>query len=199
MKNIDGKNKQVKKSKTKSKTEAKTEKRIIHLHTDIDEQQAENIVKDLLKLDNSKEKGDITFYINSPGGRVSSGLAIYDAMQMIKSDVKTVCIGHCASMAAVLLSGGSKGKRFITSNSEVMIHEVSTLTAGKLGDVKVNLEHTSKVNERLIKLLVENTGQSEKQITKDILKDKWFNADEAIKYGLVDKVLTKENIKELLK
>ena len=199
MKNIDGKNKQVKKSKTKSKTEAKTEKRIIHLHTEIEDQQAENIVKDLLKMDNAKSKGDITIYINSPGGKVSAGLAIYDAMQMIKSDIRTICIGRCASMASVLLSGGTKGKRFITSNSEVMIHEVSTLTAGKLGEVKVNFEHTSKVNERLIKLLVENTGQSLKQITKDTLKDKWFNADEAIKYGLVDKILTKENIKELLK
>jgi len=188
--------KQVKK-KTDLKVASKInlfDKNIIRLYKDIGEAQAEEIVSDLLKLDSIKDKKDITFYINSPGGNISHGLAIYDTMKMIKSDIKTICIGRCASMAAILLSGGTKGKRFITPNSEVMIHEVSTVSMGKIGDVKVNFEHTTKMNECMIKLLSDNTGQSIEQIKNDILKDKWFNAEEAIEYGLVDKVLTKNEI-----
>ena len=188
--------KQVKK-KTDPKVASKInlfDKNIICLYKDIGEAQAEEIVRDLLKLDSIKSKKDITFYINSPGGNTSHGLAIYDTMRMIKSDIKTVCIGRCASMAAILLSGGTKGKRYITPNSEVMIHEVSAVSMGKIADVKVNFEHITKVSERMIKILSDNTGQSIEQIKNDILKDKWFNAEEAIEYGLVDKVLTKNEI-----
>ena len=133
-------------------------------------------------------------YINSPGGSVSDGMAIYDAMQMVKSDVITICIGRCASMASVLLSGGTKGKRYITPNSEVMIHEVSTFSMGKIGDVKVNVDHSNTLNERIIKLLANNTGKSKKQIREALKKDKWFNAEEAINYGVIDRILTKNPI-----
>lgn len=190
------------KRKTKKDTKPKTpsnvnlfDNRIIRLNKTIDAEVAENIVDQLLKLDTIKSKKDIIFYINSPGGAVSAGMAIYDAMQMVKSDVKTICIGRCASMAAVLLSGGTKGKRYITPNSEVMIHEVSSFNMGKVGELKIDYEHTNTLNERIIKLLAENTGKTIKQVRHDIqLKDRWFNAEEALKYGLGDKILTKNLI-----
>lgn len=190
------------KKKTKKEPKIKTpsdvnlfDNRIIRLNKTIDAEVAEEIVEQLLKLDTIKSKKDIIFYINSPGGTVASGMAIYDAMQMVKSDVRTICIGRCASMAAVLLSGGTKGKRYITPNSEVMIHEVSSFNMGKIGELKINYEHTNTLNERIIKLLAENTGKTVKQVRHDIqLKDRWFNAEEALKYGLGDKILTKNLI-----
>lgn len=164
--------------------------RIIKLSKTIDAEESEKIIDQLLKLDAMKSNKDITFYINSPGGSVSDGMAIYDAMQMVKSDIKTICIGRCSSMAAVLLSGGTKGKRFITPNSEVMIHEVSSFNMGKIGELKINFEHSNTLNERVIKLLAHNTGKKEKQIRNDIqLKDRWFTAKEALNYGLVDKII----------
>lgn len=190
------------KRKTKKDTKPKTpsnvnlfDNRIIRLNKTIDAEVAENIVDQLLKLDTIKSKKDIIFYINSLGGAVSAGMAIYDAMQMVKNDIKTICIGRCASMAAVLLSGGTKGKRYITPNSEVMIHEVSSFNMGKVGELKIDYEHTNTLNEQIIKLLAENTGKTVKQVRKDIqLKDRWFNAEEALKYGLGDKILTKNLI-----
>ena len=193
-----------KKTKSNKKKDIKEKKpsdinlfdnRIIRLNTDINSEEADKIVEQLLKLDTIKSNKDIIFYINSPGGLVSAGLAIYDAMQLVKSNVKTICIGRCSSMAAVLLSGGTKGKRYITPNSEVMIHEVSSFSGGKIGEIKVSYEHSNTLNERLMKILADNTGKSIKQIKKDtLLKDKWFNAEEAIKYGLVDKILTNSDI-----
>ena len=190
------------KKKTKKEPKIKTpsdvnlfDNRIIRLNKTIDAEVAEEIVEQLLKLDTIKSKKDIIFYINSPGGTVASGMAIYDAMQMVKSDVRTICMGRCASMAAILLSGGTKGKRYITPNSEVMIHEVSSFNMGKVGELKINYEHTNTLNERIIKLLAENTGKTIKQVRHDIqLKDRWFNAEEALKYGLGDKILTKNLI-----
>ncbi len=167
--------------------------RIIKLSKTIDAEESEKIIDQLLKLDTMKSNKDITFYINSPGGSVSDGMAIYDVMQIIKRDIKTVCIGRCSSMAAVLLSGGTKGKRYITPNSEIMIHEVSSFNMGKIGELKINYEHSNTLNERIIKLLANNTGKTVKQIRHDIqLKDRWFNAEEALKYGLIDKILTKD-------
>ncbi len=166
--------------------------RIIKLSKTIDSEESEKIIDQLLKLDTMKSNKDITFYINSPGGSVSEGMAIYDAMQMVKSDIKTICIGRCSSMAAVLLSGGTKGKRFITPNSEIMIHEVSSFNMGKIGELKINYEHSNTLNERIIRLLANNTGKTIKQVRHDIeLKDRWFTAEEALKYGLVDKILIK--------
>jgi len=192
MKETQTKNKKKKESKTKTPSNINLfDNRIIWLNKTIDTEEAEKIVEQLLKLDTMKSKKDIIFYINSPGGKVSEGMAIYDAMQMVKSDIKTICLGRCASMASVLLSGGTKGKRYITPNSEVMIHEVSSFNMGKIGELKVDFEHSNTLNERIIKLLADNTGQSMKKIRRDILlKDKWFNADEALKYGLIDKILT---------
>ncbi len=165
--------------------------RIIRLNGDINTEEADKIVEQLLKLDATKSKKDIIFYINSSGGLVSAGLAIYDTMQMVKSNIKTICIGRCSSMAAVLLSGGTKGKRCITPNSEVMIHEMSSYNGGKIGEIKISYEHSTTLNERLMKILADNTGKSIKQVKKDVeLKDKWFNAEEALKYGIVDKILT---------
>lgn len=166
--------------------------RIIKLSKTIDSEESEKIIDQLLKLDTMKSNKDITFYINSPGGSVSDGMAIYDVMQMVKSDIKTICIGRCSSMAAVLLSGGTKGKRFITPNSEIMIHEVSSFNMGKIGELKINYEHSNTLNERIIRLLANNTGKTIKQVRHDIeLKDRWFTAEEALKYGLVDKILIK--------
>lgn len=170
------------------------DKRVIHLNKEIDSKVAVEVIEQLLKLDSIKEKKDIIMYINSPGGSVSDGMAIYDAMQMVKSDVMTICIGRCASMASVLLSGGTRGKRYITPNSEVMIHEVSTFSMGKIGDVKVNVDHSNTLNERIIRLLANNTGKSKKQIREALKKDKWFNAEEAINYGVIDRILTKNPI-----
>ncbi len=165
--------------------------RIIRLNGDINTEEGDKIVEQLLKLDATKSKKDIIFYINSPGGLVSAGLAIYDTMQMVKSNIKTVCLGRCSSMAAILLSGGTKGKRYITPNSEVMIHEMSSYSGGKIGEIKISYEHSNTLNERLMKILADNTGKSIKQVKKDVeLKDKWFNAEEALKYGIVDKILT---------
>lgn len=163
--------------------------RIIYLCNDISEYSARGVVEDLLKLDNTKSKGDITMYINSPGGSVSDGLAIYDAMNMIESDIKTICIGRVASMGAIILSNGTKGKRFIMPNAEVMIHEVSTFSMGKLEKVKVDFEHTTKINERILKILSDNSGQSLEQVKKDTLKDNWLTSEEAIEYGICDKIL----------
>lgn len=189
------KSKKKKKKESKSKTPSNInllDNRIIILNKEINAEEAEKIVEQLLKLDTIKSKKDITFYINSPGGAVSSGLAIYDAMQAIKSDIKTICLGRCSSMAAIILSGGTKGKRYITPNSEVMIHEIWTINFGKIGEVKNDFEHSTALNERLIKILANNTGKDIEQIKQDIqLKDKWFNSEEAIEYGLVDKFLTK--------
>lgn len=183
------------KTRTKPKTPSDVnllDNRIIRLTKAVDSETSEKIVEQLLKLDAIKSNKDIIFYINSPGGSVSDGMAIYDAMQIVKSDVKTICLGRCSSMAAILLSGGTKGKRYITPNSEVMIHEVSTFNGGKIGDVKISYEHSNALNERIIKILATNTGKDIDQIRQDIQqKDKWFNSDEALEYGLVDKLLTK--------
>ncbi|MCM1370816.1 MAG: ATP-dependent Clp protease proteolytic subunit [Clostridium sp.] len=192
------KTKKKKKKETKPKTPSDInlfDNRIIRLNKTIDKEVAEEITEQLLKLDATKSKKDIIFYINSPGGTVSDGIAIYDTMQMVKSDVVTICLGRCASMAALLLSGGTKGKRYITPNSEVMIHEVSSCSYGKVGEIKVDFEHTNTLNERIIKILADNTGKSIEQVRQDIqLKDKWFNADEGIEYGLIDKILIKNQV-----
>ena len=189
------KNKKKKKKETKPKTPTDInlfDNRVIRLNKAIDKEVAEAITEQFLKLDAMKSKKDIIFYINSPGGNVSDGIAIYDTMQMVKSDVVTICLGRCASMAAVLLSGGTKGKRYITPNSEAMIHEVSSWSFGKVGEIKVDFEHTNTLNERIIKILADNTGKSIEQVRQDIqLKDKWLDAEESLKYGLIDKVLTK--------
>lgn len=165
------------------------EKRIIYLDGEIDDKLAKEIIETLLKMDACNNK-DITMYINSGGGSVSSGLAIYDVMNMIKSDVRTICIGRAASMASVLLINGTKGKRFILPNAEIMIHEVSSFNMGKFTELKDRLDHTKSLNDRLMKIIASKTNRTYKQIKQDTInKDNWINSRTAIKYGFVDKVL----------
>lgn len=165
------------------------EKRIIYLDGEIDDKLAKETIETLICLDLCNHK-DITMIINSPGGSVSSGLAIYDTMSVIKSNVSTVGIGRIASMATILLVNGAKGKRYLLPNAEVMIHEVSSFNYGKLAEMNDKLEHTRKLNERLVKILANKTNRTIKQIKQDTInKDHWLNATAALKQGFVDKIL----------
>ena len=165
------------------------EKRIIYLDGEIDDKLAKEIIEILLKMD-ACNHNDITMYINSGGGSVSSGLAIYDVMSMIKSDVRTICIGRAASMASVLLINGAKGKIHILPHAEVMIHEVSSGTFGKVTEMQEHLEHSKNLNTKLRKIIVDKTNLNWKLVKEyTINKDKWFNAKEAKYYGFVDKIL----------
>lgn len=179
--------------KTKEKDKVSSvdlqEKRIIYLDGDIDDELAKKIIESLLKMDACNHQ-DITMYINSPGGSVASGFAIYDIMNMIKSDVKTICIGRAASMACILLLNGATGKRMILPNAEIMIHEVSGGAFGKVSEVEQHLDHSKSLNIKLRKIIVDTTKLSWKQVKEGTTnKDKWFTAEEAVKYGFVDKVL----------
>lgn len=165
------------------------DQRIVYLNDEIREESSKEIIEQLLKLDACNHK-DITMYINSGGGAVSYGLAIYDVMNMIKSDVKTIGIGRCASMAAILLINGAKGKRCILPNAEIMIHEVSSETYGKITAMQNKLDHSKVLNERLRKIIAQKTKKTIKQIKLDTLnKDTWFNSTEALEWGFVDKII----------
>ena len=163
--------------------------RIIFLGEAIDDHVANIIIAQLLFLDAEDKTKDIKFYINSPGGSVSAGLAIYDTMQYIKPDVSTICLGMAASMASVLLAAGTKGKRMALPNSEVMIHQVMGGAEGQASDIKIQAEHILKTKEKLNKILALHTGQKVEKIEHDSDRDNWMLADEAKKYGLVDIVL----------
>ena len=130
-------------------------------------------------------------YINSPGGSVTSGLAIYDTMQYIKPDVSTICVGMAASMGAFLLSSGAKGKRIALPNAEIMIHQPSAGTQGKVTDMEIDVEHFLKIKERLNKILADNTGKTPEEVKADSERDRWLTAEEAKAYGLIDKVIYK--------
>ena len=162
--------------------------RIIVLTGEIEDNMASLIVSELLYLD-SINHDDIHLYINSPGGSVSSGLAIYDTMNLVKSDVNTYGVGLSASMGAFLLAGGTKGKRCILENAEVMIHEVASGVSGKSTEIEVQTEHLKKIKNRVNKILAKNTNKNIKQIEKDTKIDNYMNADEALKYHLVDKII----------
>lgn len=184
-----------KKTESKDKKKPKVsdidlkEKRIIYLDGEIDDKLAKETIETLIRMDLCNHK-DITMIINSPGGSVSSGLAIYDTMSAIKSNVSTVGIGRIASMATILLINGAKGKRYLLPNSELMIHEVSSFNCGKLAEMNDKLEHTRKLNERLVKILASKTNRTIKQIKQDTInKDHWLNATTALKQGFVDKIL----------
>lgn len=165
------------------------DKRIIFLNDDIDDDTSKTIIETLLKLDTCNHK-DITMYINSSGGVVSSGLAIIDVMNMIKSDVSTVCVGKCCSMASIILINGAKGKRFMLPNSEIMIHEVASGTFGKVTEMQDRLEHSKQLNQRLHKIIADKTNMTLSQVKKCTKnKDKWIQAKSALRLGFVDKVL----------
>jgi ATP-dependent Clp protease protease subunit len=163
--------------------------RVIFLGSPINDVVANTVIAQLLFLDNENKDQDIKLYINSPGGSVSAGLAIYDTMQYIKPDVSTICIGMAASMGAVILSGGAKGKRLSLPNSEVMIHQVMGGMEGQAADIKIHAEHILKVKDKLDKILVKHTGKTLSQIEKDTDRDNYMSASDAIEYGIIDKVV----------
>ncbi|EKE25529.1 MAG: hypothetical protein ACD_5C00128G0002 [uncultured bacterium] len=161
--------------------------RIIFLGTPIDDGVANAIIAQLLFLEQQNPKEDIKIYINSPGGNVSSALAIYDTMQYIRPDVQTICIGLAASAAALLLSAGKKGKRFVLPNSEVMIHQVMGGASGQASDVNIHAQHILKTKDNLNNILAKHTGQKIAKVEKDTDRDYFMSADEAVAYGIVDK------------
>jgi len=165
--------------------------RIIFLGGEIDDEVANAVIAQLLFLDSQDPKKDIQLYINSPGGSVTAGMAIYDTMQYVKSDVSTICIGIAASMGAVLLSAGSRGKRYILPNSEVMLHQVMGGARGQAVDIAIAAKQIIKTKDRLNQILAKHTGQEMKQIEKDADRDFFMSAEEARSYGVVDKILKK--------
>ncbi len=165
--------------------------RIIVLSDEVNDATASLVVAQLLFLEGQDSEKDISLYINSPGGSVSAGLAIYDTMQYIKCDVSTICMGMAASMGAFLLSSGAKGKRFALPNSEIMIHQPLGGTKGQASDIQIEAEHIIKIKNNLNRILAENTGKSVDTIAVDTDRNNWMSAEEAAAYGLVDKVLYK--------
>ena len=165
--------------------------RIVVLSDEVNDATASLVVAQLLFLESQDAEKDISFYINSPGGSVSAGLAIYDTMQYIKCDVSTICMGLAASMGAFLLSSGAKGKRIALPNAEIMIHQPSAGTQGKVTDMEIDVEHFLKIKERLNRILAENTGKTPEQVKADSERDRWLTAEEAREYGLIDKVIYK--------
>ncbi len=164
--------------------------RIIFLDEEVTDNTASIVVAQLLFLESEDPSKDINLYICSPGGSVSAGFAIYDTMNYIKCDVSTTCIGMAASMGAFLLAGGAKGKRFALPNSEIMIHQPSGGAEGKASDINIVAEEILKIRNRLNKILAENTGKSIEQIARDTELDNYMTAEEALEYGLIDKVIT---------
>jgi len=163
--------------------------RIIFLGTAIDDAVANTVIAQLLFLANQDSEKDIKIYINSPGGSVTAGLAIYDTMQFIKPDVSTTCVGMAASMASVLLAAGTKGKRFCLPNSEVMIHQIMGGMEGQASDIKIHAERILKLKTKLNQILVKHTGQTLEKIEKDSDRDNFMDATTAVRYGLADKVI----------
>ncbi len=164
--------------------------RIIILGDEVNNVTANLIVAQLLFLEAEDPDKDIMFYINSPGGSISDGMAIYDTMQYIKCDVSTICMGIAASMAAFLLAGGKKGKRYALPNAEIMIHQPMGGAKGQATDIQITAEHILKTKERMNRMMAEFTGQSIETINSDVERDNWKTAQEAKTYGLIDEVIT---------
>lgn len=163
--------------------------RIIFLGSPVDDGVANTIIAQLLFLESQDKNADIKLYINSPGGSVTAGMAIYDTMQYIKPDVSTICIGMAASMASFLLAAGAKGKRFVLPNSEVMIHQVMGGVEGQATDIKIRAERILKIKDSLNKLLAKHTGQPLKKVEADTERDYFMGAEEAVAYGIADKII----------
>jgi len=166
--------------------------RIIFLGEAIDDHVANIVIAQMLFLAAEDKEKDIKFYINSPGGSVSAGLAIYDTMQYIKCPVSTICIGMAASMASVLLAAGEKGKRLALPNSEIMIHQVMGGAEGQASDIKIRAEHILKIKDKINQILSTHTGQKITNVEKDSDRDNFMSATDAKKYGLIDKIISKE-------
>jgi ATP-dependent Clp protease protease subunit len=165
--------------------------RIIFLGEAVNDHVANIVIAQLLFLDAESKDKDIKFYINTPGGSVSAGLAIYDTMQYVKADVSTICVGMAASMGALLLTAGAKGKRFSLPNSEIMIHQVMSGMEGQASDIKIHAEHILKIKEKMNRLMAKHTGQKMPIIERDTDRDKFMTPDEAVEYGLIDKIISK--------
>lgn len=164
--------------------------RIIFLDTEVNDASASVIVAQMLFLEAEDPEKDIQFYINSPGGSISAGMAIYDTMNYIKCDVATMCMGMAASMGAFLLAGGTKGKRFALPNAEIMIHQPSGGAQGQATEIEINAKHILRIRERMNRLMAENTGQPYEVVAADTERDNWKTAEEAMAYGLIDQVVT---------
>ena len=167
------------------------EDRIVFLSGEIDDSLANTVVAELIYLEGRDPTKDISLYINSPGGSVSAGMAIYDTMNYIKCDVSTICIGLAASMGAFLLSSGAKGKRYALKNSEIMIHQPLGGTQGQASDIQIQAEHIQRTKEKMTRILAENTGKPFNTILADTDRDNYMTADEAQAYGLIDRVYDK--------
>lgn len=165
--------------------------RIVFLGSAIDDAVANTVIAQLLYLEKENPKEDITMYVHSPGGHVTAGLAIYDTMQSIQPDVATVCVGLAASMGAVLLTAGTKGKRFALPNAEVMIHQPLGGTEGQASDIRIHADHIIRTKERLNRLIAHHTGQQLKRIEQDTDRDNFMTAEQAKEYGLIDGIVTK--------
>ena len=164
------------------------EDRIIMLSGEIDDATANTVVAELIYLEGKDPDKDISIYINSPGGSVTAGLAIYDTMNYVKCDVSTICIGMAASMGAFLLSSGTKGKRFALPNSEIMIHQPLGGAQGQASDIKIQADHILKIKEKLNGILSKNTGKPVEQVEKDTDRDNYLSAEQALEFGLIDKI-----------
>jgi len=164
--------------------------RIIFLGTEIDDNVANLVIAQMLFLESQDKIKDIKLYINSPGGSVTAGLAIYDAMQYVKPNVSTICVGLAASMAAVLLAAGEKGKRFALPNSEVMIHQVLGGVQGQATDIKIHAERILKIKDRINQILSKHTAQKISKVAADTERDYFLDPEDAVKYGLIDKVIS---------
>jgi ATP-dependent Clp protease protease subunit len=169
--------------------------RIIFLGEAVTDHVANIIIAQLLFLDAESKDKDIKFYINTPGGSVTAGMAIYDTMQLVKADVSTICVGMAASMGAVLLAAGAPGKRFSLPNSEIMIHQPLGGTEGQATDIAIHAEHIIKTKDLLNELIAKHTGQKLAKVKVDTERDKFMMADEALAYGLIDKIITKTDAK----
>lgn len=167
--------------------------RIIFLADEVNDQTASLVVAQLLFLESEDPNKDIQLYINSPGGSVTAGMAIYDTMNYIKCDVSTICIGMAASMGAFLLSGGTKGKRYALPNAEIMIHQPSGGSQGQATDMKIVAEHILKTKARMNRLMAEHTGQPVEKVEADTERDNWMTAEEAKAYGLIDEIVESRN------
>ena len=167
------------------------EDRIVFLNGEVNSQTANLVIAQLVFLEAKDQTKDISLYINSPGGSVSDGLAIFDTMNYIKCDVSTICVGMAASMGAFLLAAGAKGKRYALPNSEVMIHQPLGGARGQATDIAIQAEHILKLKKKLTKLLAENTGQTIDKVGADCERDYYMSAKEALDYGIIDKVFTK--------
>lgn len=170
--------------------------RIIFLGTEIDDDTANSVVAQLLLLDSENPEKDIMLYINSPGGVITAGMAIYDTMNLIKSDVSTICLGEAASMGSFLLSSGTKGKRLALPSARIMIHQPLGGAHGQATDIELEAKEILRMKEMLIDILSKNSGQNKEKVKKDCERDYYMSASQAVEYGLIDKVITADEIKK---